>query len=235
MGNNPIWYNDVMGDEVDGDEKGKQNYKNYRTEINARIDKIKESMKGVNENTEEYKALNDQLTSYNNINKELNALEADKKNLYYINSDVVFPPKDGDGKTEGQTYYHSDIIWNGVAMRQINIDLSKQIFPMSNLAHEFKHAYQFYEGRLIFVAGTKAGFNSKEFEFEAHERGDRFSGYTMGNNGSFNMGYRYKPALLFENYKSLPDKVQSIFDSNFKMQLDYLIWTVMPSAVTSGS
>ena len=137
---------------------------------------------------------------------------ADKKNLYYINSGVTFNDKEGEGKTGGMTYYKG-LTFDG-KMKQINIDIAPGGFPLNSLAHEFKHAHQYYQGRLIFLAGTKGGYDSKELEREAYERGDRFSGGLLinGNTLSVNRMLMYNvvtSTIQLPNtpsYNESPDK-----------------------------
>ena len=201
MGNNPILANDIKGDVVDGDKKGMENYNKYKGEINGRIAKIKDAMKGVDANSKEYSKLNDQLNSYENINKELTSLEQDKKNLYFINSDVQF----NDDKEGGKTYYKEVVKVGDKEMKQINIDLAPTKFPLNPTAHELKHAFQYFEGRLIMSSGKEA-FDSQELEKEAFERGNRFNGNTLYNNNSFNMNYIFnsKNFELPDVYKDYP-------------------------------
>ncbi|MGD9493446.1 MAG: RHS repeat-associated core domain-containing protein [Bacteroidales bacterium] len=206
---NPLIYIDPTGMIIDpaGSEENSA-YNDYRKEINARIDVINDKMSGLDKSSDEYSKLNIELISYNQINTELDALEKDQNNVYHITFGVEF-----SGGTEGRTYYNGQTTCNGKEMRQINIDMSDKTFPMSNLAHEFKHAYQYYEGRLAFFAGSQGGANSKEFEREAFERGNRFHGNTQINNSTFNLNYKYN--------NELPDAYKDLIESAPLNQVKY--------------
>jgi RHS repeat-associated protein len=216
MDGNPIWFNDPLGDYVDGDKKGKKNYKKYRKEVNARIGWLEKRINGTDPSSDKYSELNEQFASYNQINSELDALEKDDKNLYFISSDVSLGGENGSGKTAGLTYFKGMTDYEGKNVRQINIDLSRETFPMSNLAHEFKHAFQFFEGRVVFSEGTKGGFNSQELEHEAFERGNRFSGKTLINNNRFNPDYSYNRKFIHKKYEKLPPTVPAPHGSGLK-------------------
>jgi RHS repeat-associated protein len=190
MDNNPIWFNDVLGNVIDGDKKGMENYKEFREEVNGRILKINEEISKVEEGSEEFKNLMSQLNAYQQINIELDLLEADNQNLYYINSDAY--KFNYTAKSDGQVYDGGLVLYNGNEIRKINIDTRSDLFFMNALAHELKHAYQYYQCRLVFIGGTKMGLNSQEFEKEAFERGNRFSGSTLLNNNFFKINYTYK-------------------------------------------
>ncbi len=190
MDNNPIWFNDVLGNVVDGDKKGMENYSKYRKEVNDRIDVINKKINDVEKGSKEFDKLTTQLKAYNDINKELDVLESDQDNVYYLNSDAY---KDNTGaKADGQIYDGGEITYKDKQMRKINVDLRSDGFFMSTMAHELKHTFQYYEGRLVLIAGTKKGFNAQNFEKEAFERGDRFLGNTLYNNNRFNLNYSYK-------------------------------------------
>ncbi len=221
---NPIRWNDPDGDIVGGDEKGMQNYNKYRKEVNDRIGAIKNEMAKIdNPANEMFGKLKEQLDAYTKINVELDKLEKDPNNLYYIRSDVKFE----NTVKGGQTYYAGEVEYDKKKIRQINIDIAPTNFPLNPLAHEFKHAYQYYEGRLIFMKGTKEAFNSRELEKEAFERGNRFSGPTIYNNNKFNMLYKFdfqKFTFPNEDYEKLDEKVnpkEIIYNPLYKNKIIY--------------
>eukprot|EP00825_Cyclidium_porcatum_P012590 TRINITY_DN16575_c0_g1_i3.p2 TRINITY_DN16575_c0_g1~~TRINITY_DN16575_c0_g1_i3.p2 ORF type:complete len:204 (+),score=37.02 TRINITY_DN16575_c0_g1_i3:181-792(+) len=142
-----------------------------------------------------------QLGDYKKINSELDDMEKDPLNLYYISSNVNFP-KEGVNTTEGMCSYGGIINRNGKQMRKIDIELANVPFPMSNMAHEFKHAYQYFVGDLIFRNGSKGGYDSRELERGAFERGNRFHGGTLVNGQNPDFKYKY------DNF--LPEKYLSV-------------------------
>jgi RHS repeat-associated protein len=208
--NNPILWNDIFGDVVGGDEKGMKIYKLYRKEVNSRISYIEKEMEKYDKGSEKYNKLEKQLAAYKNINIELDKLEADKENLYYISGDVKF----NDKNVGGMTYYGGKTKYEGQEMKQINIDIASTNFPLGPLAHELKHAFQYYEGRLVFVGGTKGGYDTEEFEKEAFERENRFSGNTLYNNNKFKVFYNIdvnKIILPKHYYENLSEKELRVF------------------------
>ncbi|GIV45057.1 MAG: hypothetical protein KatS3mg035_2180 [Bacteroidia bacterium] len=217
--NNPIKWNDPLGDIVSGDEKGMNAFKLYRKEIKERIGKIREELSKVDHKSKKYIMLQNQLNAYNKINEELDKLEMDNENLYYIRTNVYFK----DNKLSGKTYYFGVRNYEGKELKQINIDLSKSNFILPTLAHELKHAYQYYEGRLIFKEGSESGFDSKELEREAFERGWRFSGPTMYNNRRFNITFDVdiKNIELPSKYDQLPEKFPSINKQNEQQMKEF--------------
>ncbi len=139
------------------------------------------------------------MNEYNNVLNEISSLRNDKNNLYTIKSGVEGLGKDVNGKVS----YGG----NSNGMNLINIDLASKAenpaFFLSTIAHELKHAFQFYNQEFGFILtdGIQTSSSmSKELEKKAFVRGDMFSGNTMINNNKFNMNHN----LNFEKY-SLPN------------------------------
>ena len=225
IGDNPLYHDDFFGDKVDGDTKGMQHYNAYRKEVNLRIADVKSAITKLDNSphSKDFKTLRQQYVNvenqYKQINHELNALEADKKNLYFINTGVDLSKEDTpDRKDVGITYFSGKTT---NMMNQINIDISQDIGTdmeaMNPVAHELKHAYQYYTGLLGFY-GKKGFGNHKLLEQQAYQRGDLFNGSTMLYNHHFkynldavdksaeyNHNY-YNPALMqyYEKQMGMP-------------------------------
>ena len=194
---NPVILVDPDGRDFDQESKDKY-ISPYRDEINARLKYIK----GLKDWENLYKKQHDE---YQNILKELEALEADPNNLYVIRQDrklaygvqgkLEFAGMDNNGK------------------RKINIYINPYRRGVCSfldpLAHELKHAYQYYESRLGFAYKRGGGYNSnncKQFEMEAGERGQIFSGKNIECHNKFelNKSDDFKLDPYYEKFSEEP-------------------------------
>src|SRR5574344_1630402 len=200
---NPVKLIDPDGKEIDP-ESDKAYVQPYEDETKARMNYI-DALRG----TDKFKkGMDDQYKEYSNILNEIGDLRSDKKNLYTIKTGA-----EGLGENvQGVTRYGGSR--NG--MNLINIDLATKeenpVFFLSIIAHELKHAYQFYNGALGFVIENGkqiSSSDSKMLEKEAFTRGNMFSGNTMLNNGRFNLNHNldYINYSLpnYDNYNKMPN------------------------------
>ena len=192
--NNPVKLIDPNGEEFD--PVSKETYiEPYKREIQARQEFIN-NLRGTDKWDDNYKA---QYNEYTKILTEISTLEEDPNNIYKIQNGVNLG-KDIQGEVSyGGKDGNKNVINISLASKHNNVN-----FMMESLAHELKHAYQFYEGRLGFVIDDDGkqitASNSKHLEQEAFTRGAMFSGNTMSNNSNFRLDYN----LNHEKYK-LPD------------------------------
>ena len=176
----------------------------YKEEVNLRIGYIN----NLREKNKSTKLLDLQFDEYNKILGELNDLGNDPNNIYRITNGVNL------GKNvQGEVSYGGT---NEAGLNIIQIDLAPTgnvAFYLDPLAHELKHAYQYFEGYLGFsydANGIKQSNNSIEFEKEAHLRGGLFKGNTMINNNRFNAKYDLtKPVRLDSRYDVFPYKTNA--------------------------
>ena len=194
---NPVILVDPDGRDFDQESKD-QYISPYRDEINARLERIK----GLKDWENLYKKQHDE---YQNILKELEALEADPNNLYVIRQDrklaygvqgkLEFAGMDNNGK------------------RKINIYINPYRRGVCSfldpLAHELKHAYQYYEGRLGFAykrGGSYDSNNCQRFEMEAGKRGQIFSGKNIECHNKFelNKSDDFKLDPYYEKFSEEP-------------------------------
>ena len=192
--NNPVKLIDPNGEEFDPASKEKY-VEPYKKEINARKEFIN-NLRGTDKWDDNYET---QYNEYTKILTEISTLEEDSNNIYKIQNGVNLG-KDIQGEVSyGGKDGNKNVINISLASKHNNVN-----FMMESLAHELKHAYQFYEGRLGFVIDDDGkqitASNSKHLEQEAFTRGAMFSGNTMSNNSNFRLDYN----LNHEKYK-LPD------------------------------
>ena len=172
----------------------------YKEEVNLRIGYIND-LREKNNSTER---LDLQFDEYNKILGELNDLGNDPNNIYRITKGVDLG-KNVQGKVSyGGKKDDLNIIQIDLASKDSNI-----AFYLDPLAHDLKHAYQYFEGRLGFALdenGKQTPSNTKELEKEAHVRGRLFKGKTMINNNSFKTKHNINSPLTLDNrYKVLPE------------------------------
>ncbi len=109
------------------------------------------------------------LKEYKSALEELNKLSNDKTTLYSIYTNVSIE----DPTTQGYTTYGGKIGDMDIINILIGSDIST-IKGKTQLAHELKHAYQFYSGDLIFAvdfnSNTVYSNNSKPLEEESNNR-----------------------------------------------------------------
>lgn len=138
--------------------------------------------------SDEYNRLNEHVTELTNALSEIKLLRKDENNLYYLTFNDIMFNKDAGGEfadCAGLLTYGGQK--NG--MTQININIAaKYSGTSSTMLHEFKHAYQYYEGKLGFYIDNYAtpsmsSSNSMPLEIEAHFRA---SVYSSANTSSFN-------------------------------------------------
>jgi len=182
---NPIKLVDADGREFDPETDNKY-IKVYENEIIARKKYINE-LRGTDKWNDDYNA---QYEEYNNILSEIENLRKDKKNIYTVLKGVDLG-EDAGRFSYGGTYLDGKRqMYVSIADNATNVHLF-----MGTLAHELKHAYQYYNGEFGFV--LKDGIqvsssDSKYLERQANNRGDMFSGRTKLNNDSFRLDYNLK-------------------------------------------
>ncbi len=172
----------------------------YKEEVNLRIGYIND-LREKNNSTER---LDLQFDEYNKILGELNDLGNDPNNIYRITNGVNL------GKNvHGKVSYGGT---NDAGLNIIQIDLASTgnvAFYLDPLAHELKHAYQYFEGRLGFALdenGMQTPSNTKELEKEAHRRGRLFKGNTMIYNKSFKTEHNINSQITLDSqYNVLPE------------------------------
>ena len=193
---NPVILVDLDGRDFDQESKD-QYISPYRDEINARLERIK----GLKDWENHYKKQHDE---YQNILKELKALEDDPNNLYVIRQDRKL-----DYGVQGKLEFAG--MDNG--KRKINIYINPDRRGVCSfldpLAHELKHAYQYYEGRLGFAykrGGSYDSNNCQRFEMEAGERGQIFSGKNIECHNKFelNKSDDFKLDPYYEKFSEEP-------------------------------
>ena len=138
--------------------------------------------------SKKYNRLNEHITELNKALTEISDLRKDENNLYFLTFGDIMFNKDAGGEfadCAGLLTYGGQN--NG--MTQININIAaKYSGTSSTMLHEFKHAFQYYEGKLGFyidnyVTPSISSSNSMPLEKEAHFRA---SVYSFANTKSFN-------------------------------------------------
>jgi RHS repeat-associated protein len=213
-GNNPVIYIDPTGMEFD--PASQEVVANFIAETNNKISTITNEMNTLKQNggssSDYYKGLEIQLGELNAAINEINALDADEGTMYSINftnlpGDVPGTPVSNDAA--------GNIIYNGTNSRgqnKVTINIrGTEAASRSIQAHEFKHAFQYLEGRLGWyfdASGVLQGTsNNKVFEREA---GFRESMY----NGTYRYGNTIENYSLGSIYQDLPDF--DLFPSSYK-------------------
>ena len=180
----------------------------YKEEVNLRIGYIND-LREKNNSTER---LDLQFEEYNKILGELNDLGNDPNNIYRITKGVDLG-KNVQGKVSyGGKKDDLNIIQIDLASKDSNI-----AFYLDPLAHELKHAYQFFEGELGFALDANGkqveSSDSYNLEKEARHRGSLFSGNTMIYNNRFDLKHDMRKAPYMDNhYDGYPN------DNNIKNQ-----------------
>ena len=210
--NNPVKLIDPNGEEFDPASKEKY-VEPYKKEINARKEFIN-NLRGTDKWDDNYET---QYNEYTKILTEISTLEEDPNNIYKIKNGVNLG-KDIQGEVSyGGKDGNKNVINISLASKCNNVNLI-----MEPLAHELKHTYQFYEGKLGFVIDDKGkqitASNSKHLEQEAFTRGAMFSGNSMLNNGKFRLDYdlNHRNYILPERYSKFPDYKQNIIINQCK-------------------
>ena len=201
--NNPVKLIDPNGKEFKEEDDTKY-VKPYENEVKLRMDYINKLR-----NTDKWNdSYEDQYIEYSNILNEISDLRNDKNNLYKIKNGVRL----GEGVQGLVSYGGTDGKRN-----IINISLSSKFdnvsMFMEPLAHEMKHAHQFFSGELGFVVRDGKQINSsnsKELEKSAFTRGAMFSGNTISNNRKFKLDYNLDPNnyILPKGYDAYPDNTK---------------------------
>ena len=196
MANNPIWFNDPLGDTVKyqsiGAEKLYNSYKltvnNKIDEINNKIDKLnlrieKREDKGKSTSNLESKVDNlvKQREPFETILCELETLEK-SENIYRIRfGEEDFHPKTGTNKDAGGNFgYNTETKEYDVNIKKTTYDpVTGEQISWSNIqkiAHELTHAYQLENKQINFTKSGNSGYAYDiTDEYEAFERQNLFS------------------------------------------------------------
>ena len=190
---NPVKLVDPDGREFDPTTEEKY-IKPYENEVRERIKRI-DALRGTADWKPEYDG---QYSEYQNILTEIGSLRKDEHNVYSIHTGVKMKKK----TTYGELRYSGV---NSSGQRKISINLAtkqKDVFIfMGTMAHELKHAYQYYNKQLGFILSNgiqTSSSNSQALEREAHIRGDMFSGC---HNVTNKQGMRFNFELNPSNYE----------------------------------
>ncbi|MBQ3787926.1 MAG: hypothetical protein II849_03875, partial [Bacteroidales bacterium] len=217
---NPVKLVDPDGREFDPTTEEKY-IKPYENEVKERMSRIN-ALRGTVEWKPEYE---NQYCEYQNILTEIDGLRNDGHNVYSIHTGVKMKKE----TTVGELRYSGV---NSSGQRKISINLAtkhKDVFLfMGTMAHELKHAYQYYNKQLGFVLSNgiqSTSSDSQELEREAHIRDDMFSGCHKVTNGqSLKLNYELNPSnYKFTKGTSYPDypistnvfEFRSYYGSNF--------------------
>ena len=211
--NNPIKYVDPDGRDFDP-ETDKKYIMVYEREINERI-KYYDNLRGTDKWNDSY---NEQYDEYKNILSEIKDLREDKNNLYTVRTGMNLNNDDG-------RFSYGGVLPDG--KRQMYVDIADKAtnvcLIMGIMAHELKHAHQYYNEELGFVLENGVQVNSscsKQLEQQAHIREQMFSGCTMLNNGHFKLinNLKWQSYELNKYYDGIPEvthvKRYSIFFGN---------------------
>ena len=197
---NPVKLVDPTGKEFDPVTETKY-IKVYENEINARIQDI-DKKRGTDEWDDKFDA---QYEEYNNILLELNKLREDEKNIYTVRTGVRLGGDDG-------RFSYGYVLPNKKRQMFVEIAENKRnvCLIMGYLAHELKHAYQYYNRELGFLLKNGVqddSSDSKDLERQATVRGNMFSGNTLLNNGfiNYNINLNWQSYKLNERYDDYPD------------------------------
>jgi RHS repeat-associated protein len=170
------------------DKKSEDNFViPYENEVKLRLEYLNKEIKDLDVSSDTYKSYSQQINEYNNILGEIDALRNDPDNLYIITETLSLKENvQGEVKYGGKTDDGHNIISVLIKDNKLSIP-----FRFNTIAHELKHAYQFYDKQLGFILNEEktkqvSNTNSKPLEKEAFMRGDMFSGKTMTNNKDFN-------------------------------------------------
>ena len=195
---NPIKLVDPDGREFDPATEEKY-IKPYENEVKTRMNEI-DRRRGTTKWNDKYDA---QYQEYEKILTEIDDLRKDQDNVYSIRTD-----ESSDAKNK--------LVYKGEredGKRSIQINLKKRA-GMSSIAHELKHAYQYYEGRLGFIldpSGKHVSSNDcKFFEREAFTRGNMFEDDLFTKGGRLRIydvnpdNYKFQYNSKYENYQEYP-------------------------------
>ncbi len=185
--NNPVKYVDPSGRAFDPTQD--ENYiKPMEDDIKKKIAERTAMRDKCKVGSKKYNRLNEHITELNKALTEISDLRKDENNLYFLTFGDIMFNKDAGGEfadCAGLLTYGGQN--NG--MTQININIAaKYSGTSSTMLHEFKHAFQYYEGKLGFyidnyVTPSISSSNSMPLEKEAHFRA---SVYSFANTKSFN-------------------------------------------------
>ena len=171
--NNPVMLVDPDGREFDP-AQDKQYIKPIEEKAKAKTDILKNKMEKLDPSSEKYQRLKNQHDQYNSALTEIGELRADKDNLYMLNFG-----KEISANGAGEVRYGGT---NDRGMNVINININSKNphGKMGIIAHELKHAHQFFSGVLGFVLdnnGKQSSNNNYTLEKEANIRGSLFGGF----------------------------------------------------------
>ncbi len=202
--NNPVMLVDPDGREFDP-VQDKQYIKPIEKEAKARMESLQKKMGDLDPGSEKYQNLKNQYDQYNSTLTEIGELRADKDNLYLLNFGEKIS-NDGSGEVRyGGT--------NDRGMNVININIKSKI-PHGNIgtiAHELKHAYQFFSGDLGFALDKNGKQvttnNSMYLEKQAGIRGDLFFGFPhKGDLTDYKLDDRYILRGIYRKEKFTADQ-----------------------------
>ncbi len=146
MNNNPILLNDAMGDIVDGDKKGKRDFKKAERIANRNTNKYERKINRLQKKGEQVsQTLKDLGSAWRQTVDEINSLKA-SSTVYFINSRY-----NSGGSTMGYLGYSLNDEVVTVNYNKLGEDGYGGI---DLLMHEMKHAYQYEKGQIAVNAGS---------------------------------------------------------------------------------
>ena len=127
---------------------------------------------------------NAKLAEYKSAMDEVSKMRADDKTLYKITTNASF----NDPTTTGYTGYGGKSDNKDVINISIRGDESSRE-GLIQLSHELKHAFQFYDGDVIYAKDNTGNVtymnNSRPLEVEAYNRSKAYGGTSMNPNDSY--------------------------------------------------
>jgi len=214
---NPVVLVDPNGMEFD--EATDKYVQKLENEISMRLKVYNDRMGKLDKSSKSYGKYQEQVNEYNKILGEISELRNDKDNIYTMNFGVNIN-SDGEFKYAGQNE-------SGQNVFNINIKQSSEIlaWTFDEMAHELKHAYQYYEGMLGFAIDQNGNQyntnNSKYLEVQAYFRGNLFRGNTMTHNNKFKLIQPLYDPGIDPDYVNLPSQYDGFPVYHYKEQFIY--------------
>jgi len=214
---NPVVLVDPNGMEFD--EATDKYVQKLENEISMRLKVYNDRMEKLDISSKKYGEYQKQVNEYNKILGEISELRNDKDNIYTMNFGVNIN-SDGEFKYAGQNE-------SGQNVFNINIKQSSEIlaWTFDEMAHELKHAYQYYEGKLGFAIAQNGSQyntnNSRDLEVQAKFRGDLFFGNTMTHNKTFKLIQPLYDPGIDPDYVNLPSQYDGLPTYYYKEQFIY--------------
>ncbi len=215
--NNPVVLVDPNGMEFD--EATDKYVQKLENEISMRLKVYNDRMEKLDISSKKYGEYQKQVNEYNKILGEISELRNDKDNIYTMNFGVNIN-SDGEFKYAGQNE-------SGQNVFNINIKQSSEIlaWTFDEMAHELKHAYQYYEGKLGFAIAQNGSQyntnNSRDLEVQAKFRGDLFFGNTMTHNKTFELIQPLYDPAIYPGDVNLPSQYDGFPVYHYKEQFIY--------------